>query len=149
MSMVASQYLDNWLMYLTSRDQSFREPVQILCICLTMGLLIHKKVQLDSHAKVPVSGISIQPDFPHIGKTSQDSGDHSIPPDSTGGHARMSQILLSLFVATEKLVPSYLRNPTLHLATLGFQSVNKVDHGFPFPLPRKRIYNGGYRYTMF
>ena len=46
-----------------------------------------KEVWLDSHAKVPISGISIQPDLlpcdPNIGTTSQDPGDHSVPPGST------------------------------------------------------------------
>ena len=37
------QYLDDWLIYSPSHDQCFRDNVQVLNLCDTIGLLIHDK----------------------------------------------------------------------------------------------------------
>ena len=126
------QYLDDWLTYLTSRDQCLRDTVQVLSICHTMGLLIH--------AKVPVSGISIRPDFlpcdPNIGSTSQDPGAYVADPVR--------------FVCDNREISSsgsssHPGSPALHLA-LGFQSINKRHVDPRFPCIR---YNGRCQDKMF
>ena len=152
------QYLEDWLIYSPSHDQCLQNTVQVLNLCHTMGLLIHdKKSELIPKHKFIFLGYQF--DLVSFQVTPTLDRYHKIKAPirsfllSQGGCAHTWQILLSLFVATEKLVP------------LGRLHTRKAQHcisqhwdfdaltsklWIPLPPPwSRKISNGGSQHTMF
>ena len=91
---MACQYLDDWLIYSTSKDQCLRDTGQVLQLCHTMDLLIHeKKSDLIPTQKFIFLGYQFDlTSFkvtPTLGALSQDCGSYSINPAQAGGQAHM------------------------------------------------------------
>ena len=126
------QYLDDWLIYSTSRDQCLRDTGQVLQLCHTMGLLIHEtKSDLIPTQKFIFLGYQF--DLTSFQVTPTLERYHkivdlirSILLKQGGAGPYMADAARSVCCHREtssSRSPAYTRNPALFLPTLGFQSV--------------------------
>ena len=124
------QYLDDWLIYSPIYDQCFRDTVQVLNLCHTMGPLIHdKKLELIPKQKFLFLGyqfdlVPFQPSsrsfqlWIHITKSKP-----LIPAKPRRTCSYMADPTRSLCVHRKtgsSGMAIHPRSPTLHLSTLGF-----------------------------
>ena len=139
-------------------DQSLQDTGQVLSICHTIALLIlEKKSDFIPMQKVLFLGYRFDLVSLHVTPTLDRHRKiqgiiQSLLNRLRWGHARMWQILLGLFAATEKLAPWFALTPakaSIACRNIGISIRQQATRGSPFPRQRTRVYNGGCRDTIF